>query len=487
MTTSVLIIGAVILLLCVTSSKALYRFGVPTLLIFLGLGMVFGSDGLVGIYFDNYQLAGDICSIGLIFIMFFGGFGTNWKTARPVAVPAALLSTLGVVITALLTGMFCYWVLGFSLLEGFLVGSVIASTDAASVFSILHSRKLDLKNNLAPMLEIESGSNDPFAYMLTMILLTLFSGEGSISSILTMLAGQIFVALAIGFAVSFATAWILRHIELEIEGLYPIFVTAVVVLSYSVSEMLGGNGYLCVYIIGIVLGNSRILHKRSLVHFFDGISWLMQILLFFTLGLLSFPSQLPQAILPGISVALFLLLIARPAAVFSILSWFKVPVKQQFFVSWVGLRGAASIVFAIFAVVNPDVTMKNDLFHIVFCVAILSVAVQGTLIPPLAKRLDLVEEDSPVLKTFTDYQEQSGATLLEFTIQDGHPWAGKTVMDAEIPEEILIVLLTRGSQTVLPKGSTVIKPGDVLLLSSSRPEHLERLSVQMETSRKQKV
>ena len=260
--------GAVVLLVCVASSKFLYRFGVPTLLIFLALGMLCGSDGLVGIYFDNYNFAKEICSVGLVFIMFYGGFGTNWKVARPVAFPSILMSTLGVIITAGLTGLFCFFVLKTSLLEGLLIGSVVGSTDAASVFSILRSRKLNLKGGLASLLEIESGSNDPIAYMLTLVVLTLMSPSGNdFASIIIMLISQIGLGLLIGFLLALIAVAVLHHFEFEIVGLYPIFIVGIAILSYALSEFLGGNGYLSVYISGIVLGNSRIFHKRSLVHF----------------------------------------------------------------------------------------------------------------------------------------------------------------------------------------------------------------------------
>lgn len=460
-----MLVGSLILLVCVTSSKLLYRFGVPALLIFLVLGMFFGSDGPGGIYFDNFDLARQLCSFGLVFIMFYGGLGTNWKMAKPVAVPSILLSTVGVVVTAVLTGLFCHFVLGTTLLEGLLVGSVVGSTDAASVFSILRSRKLNLKGGLASMLEVESGSNDPIAYMMTMVILSLMSAGGG-NSIVLMVVCQLVFGLGLGFGLAKLAVWILRRVKFEIESYYLIFVAAVAILGYSLCEFIGGNGYLCVYIVGIVVGNSKIVHKRSLVHFFDGISWLMQIMLFFTLGLLSFPSHLPSVLLPGILVSLFLILVARPVAVFGILCWFKRPVKQQLFVSWVGLRGAASIVFAIFAVTNAS-GMENDLFHMVFFVALFSVAVQGTLIPFFAKKLDLVEESSPVLKTFTDYQEETGAVLKEYLIEPDSIWADKAIAEADIPEEILVVMIKRGDEVVVPKGSTVILPGDRLVLSAS--------------------
>lgn len=461
--TQMMIICAVVLLICVTTSKLLYRFGVPVLVAFLALGMVFGSDGIGGIYFDNFELASNLSSIGLVVIMFYGGFGTSWKEAKPVAVRAVLLSSLGTVITAGLTGLFCFLVLRRPLLEGLLIGSVIASTDAASVFSILRSHKLGLKGGLASLLEVESGSNDPFAYMLTIIILYFMKGEPF--NLVGMLFSQIVYGIGIGALLALAAVFVLRR-GFEIEGLYPVFVIAVAILGYALSDYLGGNGFLCVYIIGLIVGNSKILHKKSLVHFFDGLSWLMQIMLFFVLGLLSFPSQMPKVLLPGVLVALFILFVARPAATFGILSWFKVPIKQQVFVSWVGLRGAASIVFAIYAV-TEQVHLGIDIFHMVFFVALFSVLAQGSLTPLFAKKLDLVEEPAAVLKTFTDYTEETPTRLLEYPIPESSALAGKAIMDADIPEEILIVMVKRHGDVVLPKGSTVLQKGDVLVLSGN--------------------
>lgn len=466
-----IILCAAVLLLSVVSSKLLYRFGVPSLLIFLGLGMLFGSDGVFGIQFDNFEIAKTICSIGLIFIMFYGGFGTNWKMAKPVAAKAVTMSTLGVVVTALVTGLFCRWILHTTYAEGFLIGSVLASTDAASVFNVLRSRKLSLKGGLASLLEIESGSNDPIAYMLTIFFISMIN-QGGGSSVLLVLTKQIVFGLAIGFAVAFVSVIILKRINFEIDGLYPIFVTAIALLGYGLCEWTGGNGYLSVYIVGLVIGNSRILHKRSLVHFFDGISWLMQIMLFFTLGLLSFPSQISGILLPGILIALVITFIARPVATFSILSWFRVPFKSQLFVSWVGLRGAASIVFAIYAVTSGGL-LHNDIFHIVFLVSLLSVSFQGSLIPLFAKKLNLVEKETDVLKTFNDYQDDLLTQLREIRVTPDSPWAGKTLLEADIPEEILIVMIKRAGSVVLPKGSTKIQPGDTMVLTGRNLKELD--------------
>lgn len=464
-----LLVAGLIILLCIMSGKFFYKYGVPLLLVFMGLGMFFGTDGFIGIPFNDYNLAKELCGLGLVFIMFYGGFGTNWKAAKPVAIPSVLLSTVGVVITALAVGLFSQWAFHLSLLEGMLIGAVIASTDAASVFSILRSRKLNLKDNLASLLEIESGSNDPFAYLMTIIIISAM--KGSETPIFTLIFTQVFFGIVVGVVVAMVSAYILRKVVFEIDGLYPVFVLASALVSFALAEYLAGNGYLSVYLLGIILGNSKIIHKRSLVHFFDGISWLMQILLFFALGLLAFPSHLPNVIVKGMGIALFLTFVARPLAVTLVLKPFGYSFKKIALVSWVGLRGAASVVFAIYAV-SSGVALSQDIFHIVFLVALMSVGLQGTLLARVAKKLDLVEDDNSdaVLRTFTDYRDEFLSKVMEFTVKENQPWAGKSIMEAEIPESILVLMVKRNDEYILPKGYTELLPNDVLLLSGNRIE-----------------
>ena len=461
----IMIVCGLVLLMCITSTKILYRFGVPILLVFIVFGMLFGVDGIVGICFDDYQLVSKISTIALIFIMFYGGFGTNWGMAKPVAIQSIFLSTLGVVFTAILTGLFCFFVFKTTLLEGLLIGSIVGSTDAASVFAILRSQRLNLKGSIASMLELESGSNDPCAYMLTVIILGLMSG-GGYGNIIPMILKQIIVGVVISVVLAKLSVYLLRHAKFEIEGFYPIFITAIAVLAYSVSEYFSGNGYLSVYITGIIIGNSKIPHKKSIFQFFDGVSWLMQILLFFLLGLLAFPSKIPSVMIKGVSISIFMIFIARPIATFSILNWFKVPIKQQLFISWVGIRGAASIVFAIFAI-TYGIPINYDIFHIIFFMALFSVAVQGTLIPDVARKLDLIDDEESVLKTFNDYKEDKSTKLVEFTISNNNPIANKSIMDANIPEDILVVMIRRKGDVFVPNGSTIILPGDTLVLSGN--------------------
>lgn len=466
---NIMIICGLVLLISITSTKILYKFGVPILLIFIMLGMLFGSDGIVGIYFNDYQLTNKIATVALIFIMFFGGFGTNWSMAKPVAIPSILLSTLGVVFTAGLTGVFCFLVFKTTLLEGLLIGSIVGSTDAASVFAILRSQRLNLKGSIASMLELESGSNDPCAYMLTTIVLGIMSNSNN-GNIFIMVLSQILLGGMVAVVLAKLSIYLLRHFKFEIEGFYPIFMTAIAVLAYSLSEYLGGNGYLCVYITGIIIGNAKIPHKKSIFQFLDGISWLMQIMLFFLLGLLAFPSKIPLVIGKGILISIFMILVARPVAIFSILYWFKVPIKQQIFIAWVGIRGAASIVFAIFAE-TYGVSMNNDIFHIIFFIALFSVVVQGTITPKLAKKLDLIDNEESVFKTFNDYKEDKSTSLVEFTIDENNIIANKTIMDANIPEDILVVMIKRNGDVFVPNGSTEVLPGDILVLSGNKLKH----------------
>lgn len=333
-----LLITAVIFA-CVLLNKVSNKLGIPTLLAFILLGMLFGSDGLLKIPFDDYSFAEQICSIALIFIMFYGGFGTNWKSARPVAAKAILLSSLGVVFTAGLTALFCRFALHIDWLESLLIGSVISSTDAASVFAVLRSRNLNLKYHTASLLEVESGSNDPFSYMLTAVCISAIQGKGGVRQFLLMLFLQIVLGLVFGFAVSWISVRLLKRVRFSGDGFDAVFVVAVALLAYAAPAVLGGNGYLSAYIVGIMLGNADIRNKRNLVHFFDGITGLMQMLIFFLLGLLSFPSKLPQVALPALLIALFLTFIARPLAVLPILSPFRCPLASR--QSWRGQGCAA--------------------------------------------------------------------------------------------------------------------------------------------------
>lgn len=463
-----LLVVSLIIIACIVANKITNRIGVPMLLAFILLGMLFGSDGIFKIDFGNFIFAEKICSIALVFIIFYGGFSTNWNKAKNVAVKSILLSSVGVIITALLTGLFCYYILKIELFESLLIGAVLSSTDAASVFGILRSQKLNLKYSTASMLELESGSNDPWAYMLTVIILSVMSNSNtanSAGSIIYMIFAQVFFGVIFALIVAAFAYWTLNNFDFESAGFDAIFVVAIAILSYALPSVLGGNGYLSAYIVGIILGNKKIVNKKSLVHFFDGLTGLMQILIFFLLGLLAYPSQIPEILLPSIAIALFLTLIARPLATFSVLMPFKAKIPQQLLVSFAGLRGATSIVFAIIATVS-DAYTDNDVFHIVFLVVLISIGVQGSLLPIVSKKLNMIDDKENVLKTFNDYSEETEVQFIRLPISEGHLWIGKKVKEITLPLNTLIVIIKRSGEQLIPNGNTVIIKDDILILSA---------------------
>lgn len=454
---------AVVLLICVLFGRFSSKLGVPALLLFMVIGMLFGSDGIFHINFENYDLTERICSISLIFIMFYGGFCVKWESAKPVIGKSVMLSTLGVILTAGITCILCHMLLRIDLAESFLIGAVISSTDAASVFSILRSKNLSLKNATAPLLEIESGSNDPVAYMLTMIGLAMVEGN-SAASIPYLIFAQIVFGLVCGVGIALAALWLMRKLSIEAENLDMIFLIGVALLAYAFPSLIGGNGYLSVYLSGIILGNNRLKNKTNLVRFFDGITGIAQICLFFLLGLLAFPHKLPQVVLPALVIALILNFVARPAAVFAILLPSKASVRQCFLVSFAGLRGAASIVFAIM-VIARGAALEYDLFHIVFLISLFSVAIQGSLLPYVAKKLDMVDYDNDVRKTFNDYQEETAITLMQMNIKEGHNWENRMIKEVSLPSDSLAVMIKRDGETLIPKGDTKILAGDSIILN----------------------
>lgn len=455
---------SVIIILCIILNKVSSKVGMPMLLAFILLGMIFGSDGLFKIKFEDYKSAESICSIALIFIIFYGGFGTNLNAAKPVAVKAVLLSTLGVVLTAVFTGLFCFFVLKFEILQSFLIGAVISSTDAASVFSILRSKKLNLKYNSASLLEVESGSNDPFSYMLTIIVLSLMQGNASIGKMSYMLFAQIVFGLAIGYGIGYGAYYILNKFKFSSAGFDSLFVLAVAICSYAIPTLIGGNGYLSAYVAGLFLGNKKFQQKSNLVNFFDGITGLMQMLIFFLLGLLASPSVMVHFILPSLAIALFITFVARPVTIFAILSPMKCPINQQILVSFTGLRGAASIVFAIMAITNKGYVSDFGLFHIVFCIVLFSITLQGSLIPLVSRKLKMIDNNANVLKTFTDYPEEVPVQFIKLNVTENHTWVDKTIKEVVLPPETILVLILRDGKRIVPRGNTEIKANDEIVL-----------------------
>ena len=458
-----LLIFSVIVITCVFLNKFSGKVGIPVLLFFLMLGLICGS------HYDEFALnrgwlVGDISTIALIFIMFYGGFGTRWKSARPVAVEAGLLATVGVALTALFVGLFCRFVLKWDWLESFLMGSVISSTDAATVFYILRTRKLGLKNNSAQIIEVESGSNDPISYMLTAVMLSLFSGSISAGGIIWEVFSQIVFGACGGLAIATGAVFLLRRISFFNNSFDLLLFISVALLSYAVPDFIGGNGYLSAYIVGIVLGNTEFPGRKPLVSFFDAITSLMQIVIFFLLGMLAIPSDLLHSSLQALAVFAFLTLAARPLAVCSVLAPFrKYPLKQLKLISFAGLRGAASIVFAI-NILTSGAELQNDIFSIVFCIVLISIALQGSLIPAVARKTGMTDSNEDVMTTFSDFREDAEMSFGTITIKDCSKWNNRRIMDLDLPQECLIVLIIRGDESIVPKGDTLLQEGDEIVM-----------------------
>ena len=480
--TQMILLVSIVILCCIFADKASDRFGMPALILFMFIGMLFGSDGIFKIQFDDFTLAENVCSAALIFIMFYGGFNTKWKLAKPVAGKSVLLSTVGVAATGLITAGLCHLLLGFTPAESFLIGAVLGSTDAASVFAILRKHKLNLKDGTASLLELESGSNDPTAYLMTLVGITgLGAGQGGF--VLKMIFSQVFFGLAVGAVFALAAVWLMTKTRLISDEMDTVFLVAAVLFCYAASSLLGGNAYLSVYLMGILTGNRNIPNKRNLIPFFDGLTSLAQILIFFLLGLLTFPRQMPAILGPAVVVVLCITLVARPVAVFALLLPLKCSVKQCLLVAWAGLRGASSSVFAIMAVAAGGAGMQQELFHIVFTVSVFSVAIQGTLLPWVARRLDMVDDTVDVRKTFNDYEENSNFALMQEQVFEGHAWAHRKIRELQMPNGSLALMIKRGGENIVTRGDTEIQPGDtvVWIASGYTPDADEKLEeVQVE-------
>lgn len=466
----VLIIAAALLLISVLASKISDRFGIPALLFFLALGMLAGSDGPGGIYFDDPALTQSIGIVALNLILFAGGLETKWQDVRPVLKHGIVLSTLGVLITALVVGVTAQYLLGFTLFQGLLLGAIVSSTDAAAVFSILRSKSLGLKGNLRPLLELESGSNDPMAVFLTVGMIQLLTQpQAGAANLLAAFILQVSLGIAGGFIFGRLLVFLANRVQLGFEGLYPVLTLAIVFLAYSATNLMLGNGFLAVYLTGIVAGHYDFLHRRSVIRFHDGAAWLMQITMFLTLGLLVFPTRIPPIITTGLLVAAMLIFIARPLSIFISLLPAKFSFKEKAFISWVGLRGAVPIILATYPLL-ARLEQAEDIFNIVFFVVLTSALLQGTSIPFVAKWLG-VDESAPRKPVYPiQFTPVSGFKneLKELTIPAGSLADGKNIMELNLPQEFLVILIARNNEFLMPNGGFTLAAGDTLIVLSGR-------------------
>jgi cell volume regulation protein A len=473
-----LLVLSLLLIAAIAASKTSGKLGVPALILFLAIGILAGEEAFSLIRFNSYSTMQSIGIVALTIILFSGGLDTRLKSVKPILWRGLSLSTIGVLGTAFTVGLLVYLFTDFSLIEGMLLGSIVASTDAAAVFSILRSKNLELKHSLRPILELESGSNDPMAFMLTLVFTFILAGQGFPGgSIFIFFALQVLVGVAIGFAMGKIMEWLVNHIDLDYDGLYSVLILAMAFLTYSLADLLKGNGFLAVYIAAVFIGNFNFIHKRSIMRFFDGLAWLMQIVVFVALGIMMSPSDIWLVLGTGVLVAFVLIFIARPAGVFLSLIPFKMTFKDRVFISWVGLRGAVPIVFASYPLIM-GIDKSDTLFNIVFFVVVSSVLIQGTSFSIVAKWLNLLRPS----KTKTRYPlelERSNDfhnELVEVEVFEGCFADGKTIVELKIPANVLIVLINRNNKFITPNGATEIRGGDKLLVMTDNVFELEELN-----------
>ncbi|MCS6979819.1 MAG: potassium/proton antiporter [Flavobacteriales bacterium] len=474
---------SILLLISLLAGSTTYRFGVPTLLLFLSVGMLAGSEGIGGIPFDDPALTRFIGIVCLNFILFSGGLDTRWRAVKPVLWPGITLSTLGVLLTAITLALFLWQILNYSFPESLLIGSIVSSTDAAAVFSILRARNMALRSKLRPLLELESGSNDPMAYVLTISSLQLLKQpETDGLELFRLFATQMLVGGLSGYSAGHLSYRLINRVKLGYEGLYPVLVIALMLLTFSGTEFLGGNGFLANYLCAVVIGNREIVHKNTVLKVFDGLAWLMQIGLFLTLGLLVFPSHLWAVASKGFLVASFLILVARPVAIFSSLAFFRFDFRCRLFIAWAGLRGAVPIVFATYPYL-AGVEKADLIFNLVFFVSVLSVVVQGTSMPLVARWLGLLQKDKEISENSIPAhflpEDLPRSAIREFELLPGHYAVKKKIMDLKIPPDIFILLIKRQGQFIRPGGSTLLQAHDRLTLLGTNKKALDEVIVKL--------
>jgi len=476
----ILLVASLLLVLSLIASTAFNKLGIPALVLFLVIGMLAGSDGPGGIAFDDAWIAQFVGVVALVYILFSGGLDTNWQHIRPVLGTGLLLANVGAVFSMLFVAGFVYLAFDFAPLTALLLGAIISSTDAAAVFSVMRTRGVNLKGNLEPLIELESGSNDPIAVFLTLGLTQLLlQPASSLYGLAFAFVLQMVVGALCGYGLGRGMVWLVNRLPLRQEGLYSVFTLALILLVYGLTSLLQGNGFLAVYVAGIVMGNYNFIHKRSLLRFHEGIAWLMQIGMFLTLGLFVFPSRLLPVASMGIILSLFLLFVARPLSVFLALIFTKFSLAEKSMVAWAGLRGAVPIILATFPLL-ADVAGAEVIFHLIFFVVLTSVIVQGMSIGWMAQWLKVNAPEPLIYHHELEFVPDVtvNSKLVEIRISPQSAIIGKSVVQLELPRDALIVLVRRGVESLLPNGATVFEANDRLLFLTN-PSVLPLIQTQL--------
>lgn len=458
--------GAILLLLGIFASKLSSRLGIPAMVLFMVVGMLAGSEGPGGILMDNPLLVQSVGVFALSYILFAGGLDTDWRQIKPVIREGFVLSTIGVGVTAFLVGWFVHVVLGFSWLEGLLLGSIVSSTDAAAVFAVLRSRNVHLKGNLKPLLELESGSNDPMAVLLTTTMILLLNNPTyNTLKLIPHVFWQMVIGAAVGYLLGKVSVLLINRLRLDYEGLYSVFTLTSVPLIYAFAGMLKSNGFLAVYIAGLVMGNNAFVQKKSLLRFHDGLAWLMQIVMFTVLGLQVFPSHLIPVVLSGLMVAAFLIIVARPLSVMLGLSFSRLTLNEKGLVSWVGLRGSVPIVLATFPLV-AGIDKADTIFNLVFFIVLTSAILQGSSIPMVARLLKVGADGPATPFPLPDSEAMADMSkkMQELHVPAHSSVIGKQLVEISLPKDLLVVYIQRDDECLIPHGNTVITAGDRLFI-----------------------
>ncbi len=479
---SIILIGGILIFVSILVGKAGSRFGIPSLLMFLLVGIFFGSEEVgMGLHFYNAKIAQLIGMVALSIILFSGGMDTQFKDIKPVLWQGITLSTVGVLLTTLFTGLFIFWISGFDftpiympLATSLLLAATMSSTDSASVFNILRSQKIQLKYNLKSTLELESGSNDPMAYMLTIALIQyITSASLGIGSVIWSFIMQFAIGGLVGFIIGKVAVHLINRMHLSIPSLYSLMLLSLIFFTFAITDIIGGNGYLAVYIAGIIVGNKKIVYKKEITRFLDGMTTLVQLIMFLSLGLLVNPEEMIHVIPIAVLIGIFMIMVGRPASVFLTLLPFKnVNIRSKLFVSWVGLRGAVPIIFATYPVV-AGIEFSDQIFNIVFVITLMSLIVQGMSITSIAKMLHLIKPEDESKKSIfgMELPEEINAILQELTLTKEQLEQANQLKDMTLPPKTLVIMVKREDKFLVPNGTMELLAGDRLLMISEDDEH----------------
>ncbi|UNK19725.1 potassium/proton antiporter [Paenibacillus sp. N3/727] len=470
---TVILVSALLLLTGVLTTKFSARFGMPALVLFIALGMILSRY----VYYDNAEITQLVGIFALIVILFQGGMQTEFKEIRPVLGPALSLATVGVLLTTTVIGLCATYILDISLEKGLLIGAIVGSTDAAAVFSVLGG--LNIKERITSTLEAESGSNDPMAVFLTVSLIEWIKAPDiSIGGMILSFFMEMGLGLVVGILVGFLAVYIINRINFDSSGLYPVMALGFAILTYGAAELIHSSGLLAVYVMALVLGNTELTYRRTILAFNQGFAWMMQIAMFVLLGLLVFPNQLTSIAWQGLLLSLLLMFVARPMGVLLSLLFTKFAFREKMMIAWAGLRGAVPIVLATYPLI-AGIEGGQMFFNVVFFVVLTSAIIQGTTISPLAVKLKLIEKDKPQAPSLLELFAlgKANSEINHVQVQNNMPVIGQEIQNLNLPDDILFTAIIRKDRIITPKGNTILEQGDTVYVMSPKTKREQMKSI----------